>query len=195
MILLFFIPNLNNMKVNKVKLIKSGCLEVHYIDEGNFITLKGINQAHPDMKAAMKRLVPFLCDITEQREADKYDWSDSECEYNEDLLKYLDVSGITISGEDSFEAVTITGRRSLSSTRKVLNLNTPQISLDADEDDYVHLSELQEAVDAVLEEAKLYVKEHKYGVIQQEFNFEASADDPFAGNGDAGESDPISEAS
>lgn len=183
------------MKVNKVKLIKSGCLEVHYIDEGNVITMKGINQAHPDMMAAMKRLVPFLCDITEQREAEKYDWSDNECEYNEDLLKYLDVSGITISGEDSFEAVTITGRRSLSSTRKVLNLNTPQISLDADEDDYEHLSELQEAVDAVLEEAKLYVKEHKYGVTQQEFNFEASADDPFDANGDAGESNPISEAS
>ena len=185
------------MKVNKVKIINNGRLEVHYIDFGDDIVLKGDHQVHPDLKAAMNRLVPFLCDITEQREADKYDWSEPDGEFNKDLLKNLSVSGIAISGDDAFEQVVITGKRTLSSTRKVLNLNTPQISLDSDEAEYVRLSELQEAVDAVCEEAKLYVKDHKYGVTQQEFNFEAeaNADDPFGGSGDAGESGPIAEAS
>ena len=187
---------ITKMDVRKVKITSNGRLEVHYIDFGDDIVLKGDHQVHPDMRAAMNRLVPFLCDITEQREADKYDWSDRECEYNTDLLKSLSVSGITISGDDGFEQVIITGRRTLSATRKVLNLNTPQISLDSDEAEYERLSELQEAVDAVSEEAKLYVKEQKYGVIQQEFNFEAeaNADDPFGGNGEAGESDPLQEA-
>ena len=60
-----------------------------------------------------------------------------------------------------------------------------------------HLNDLQEVIDAVCEEAKLYVKERKYGVTQQEFNFEGNADDPFAGegNGEAGESEPLKEAS
>ena len=184
------------MKVTKAKIIKNGCLEVHYFENMDEVVLKGSNQVHPDLKAAMNRLIPHLCDITEQKEAEKYDWNNPDCEYNEDLLKNLGVSGITISGEDAFEQVTITGRRSLSATRKVLNLNTPQISLDADEDEYKHLSDLQEAIDAVCEEAKLYVKDHKYGVTQQEFNFEGNADDPFAGAGgdEAGESEPLKEA-
>ncbi len=185
------------MKVTKVKLIKNGCLEVHYFENSDEVVLKGSNQVHPDLKAAMNRLVPHLCDITEQKEAEKYDWNDQDCEFNQDLLKNLGVSGFTISGEDAFEQVIITGRRLLSATRKVLNLNTPQICLDAEQDEYEHLNDLQEVIDAVCEEAKQYLKERKYGVTQQEFNFEGNADDPFAGEGEgeAGESEPLKEAS
>jgi hypothetical protein len=175
------------MNIRKVKLIRSGCLEVTYFDgEGNEVNMKGVNQVHRDLKKAMKRLVPFFCELTEQKEANDIDWFNLESEDNEKRLSHLDVSGVTLSGDDSFESLVITGKRSLSVTNKVLNLNS-SVSLDSEAEEYGRVSDLQEAVDAVLEEAKLYVTEHKYGVVQQEFNFEAKVDDPFA-EGDAGES-------
>ena len=182
------------MKIKKAKLIRSGCLEVVYFDgEGNEVNMKGVNQAHKDLKDAMKRLVPFLCELTEQNEANDIDWFDLWSEENEKRLSHLDVSGVTVSGDDAFKSVVLTGRRTLSVTNKVLNLNTPSISLDEEADEYGRLPELQEAIDAVLEEAKLYVVERKYGVTQQEFDFNAKADDPFGGEGEAGESAPLNE--
>ena len=180
------------MKIKKVKLIRSGCLEVVYFDgEGNEVSKKGVNQVHPDLKRAMKRLIPFFCELTEQKESIDIDWYDMESEKNADLLNRLDVSGVTISGEDGFKCVVLTGRRTLSVVNKVMNINTPCISLDEEEREYGRVDDLNEVVDAVLEEAKLYVKERKYGVTQLEMNFEANADDPFGGEGDAGESEPL----
>lgn len=182
------------MKIKKAKLIRNGCLEVVYFDgEGNEVNMKGVNQVHPDLKRAMKRLVPFLCELTEQKEANDIDWFNLESEENEQRLSRLDVSGVTIGGEDTFRCVVMTGRRTLSVTNKILNLNTPSVSLDEEAEEYGRLPELNEAVDAVLEEAKLYVTERKYGVTQLEMNFDANADDPFGGEGDAGESEPLEE--
>ena len=59
------------MIIKKAKIIKNGCLETTFIDdEGNEVNLKGANPVHSDLKDAMKRLVPFLCDLTEQKEAE-----------------------------------------------------------------------------------------------------------------------------
>lgn len=183
-----------NMNIKKAMLIRNGCLEVAYFDaEGNEVNMKGVNQVHPDLKRAMRRLVPFLCELTEQKEAIDIDWFDIESEENEKRLSRLDVSGVTVSGSDTLRCVVLTGRRTLYVTNKVLNLNTPSISLDEETEEYGRLPELNEAVDAVLEEAELYVTERKYGVTQLEMNFEADADDPFGGDGDAGESEPLEE--
>lgn len=186
------------MEIKKVRLIKNGCLSVAYIDcDGNDITLKGANPAHQDLKDAMSRLVPFLCDLTEQKEADKYDWEHPESEENANLVRRMDVVGVTLSGSDSFQSCVLTGRRTLIVTNKVLNLNTPPVALDEDAENYERLSELNEAVYAVIEEAKLYVKQGKYSVVQTTLDFEGT-DDPFGNDGDAGESeslDPLKEAS
>jgi len=179
------------MIIRKVKLIKNGCLEVAYIDdEGNDVDLKGANPAHQDLKDAMKRLVPFLVDLTEQKEAEHYLWENPESEANTELIRHLDVNGVTISGSDAFVSCVLSGRRTLSVTNKVLCLNTPPITLDEESENYERLSELNEAVDAVIEEAKLYVSEHKYSVVQTTIDFEGT-DNPFGNDGEAGESEPL----
>ena len=180
--------------IKKAKMIKNGCLEVAYTDaEGNEVVLKGANPVHQDLKDAMKRLVPFLCDLTEQKEAEKFDWDNPESEANAELVRRMDVAGVTIKGSDSFASCVLTGRRTLVVTNKVLSLSTPPITLDEDAENYERLSELNEAVDAVIEEAKLYVIEHKYSVIQTTMQFEGT-DNPFGDDGDAGESEPLQEA-
>ena len=181
------------MTIKKAKLIKNGCLEAHYTDgEGNEVVLKGANPVHQDLKNAMKRLVPFLCELTEQKEADKFQWDEPESEFNTELVRRMDVTGITISGADSFETCVLTGKRTLTVTNKVLNLNTPPITLDIDAENYERMPDLQEAVDAVLEEAKLYITERKYSAVQTTIDFDG-AEDPFGGDGDAGESEPLGE--
>lgn len=195
MILHFFTLIFFVMIVKKVKLIKNGCLEVAYTDsEGNEVNLKGANPAHSDLKDAMKRLVPFMCDLTEQKEADKYDWEHPESEANADLVRRMDVTGVTISGADSFVSCVLTGRRTLVITNKVLSLNTPPITLDEEAEAYERLSDLNEAVDAVIEEAKLYVTEGKFSTVQTTLDFEGT-ENPFGNEGEAGESEPLSEAS
>lgn len=181
-----------DIKIKKARLAKNGGLEVAYTDtEGNEVTVKGVNPVHRDMREAFVRLIPFLADLTEQREADNIQWDDLEGEYNKDLLKRMDVTGITVSSDDISDTVTITGRRTLSVTKKVLCLNTPAISLDQDSEDYENLSELTEAIDAVKGEAKLYITERKYSVVQTEIDFN-NPDDPF-GEGEAGESQSLKE--
>lgn len=183
------------MTFKKARLIKNGCLEVAYTDgEGNEVVLKGANPAHQDLKDAMKRLVPFLCDLTEQKEAEKFDWENPDSEANAELVRRMDVVGVTVSGSDSFVSCVLTGRRTLVVTNKVLNLNTPPVTLDEDAESYERLSDLNEAVDAVLEEAKMYVTDHKYSVIQKELEFEGT-DNPFGNEGEAGESEPLAKAS
>ena len=183
------------MKVKKVKLIKNGCLQVAYIDnEGNDVTLKGANPAHQDLKDAMNRLVPFLCELTEQKEAEKFDWDNPWSELNGELVRRMNVNGVTLSGADTFETCVLAGSRTLVVTNKVLSLNTPPITLDEDAEDYKHLPELNEAVDAVIEEAKMYVRDHKYSVEQSALDFEGT-DDPFGNDGEAGESASLKDAS
>ena len=182
------------MIIKKAKLIKNGCLEVAYTDsEGNEVVLKGANPAHQDLKDAMGRLIPFLCDLTEQKEAERFDWKNPESEANADLIRRMDVTGVTISGADSFVSCVLSGKRTLTVTNKVLCLNTPPITLDEDAENYERLSELNEAVDAVIEEAKLYVNEHKYSTVQTTLEFEGT-ENPFGNEGEAGESEPLAEA-
>lgn len=182
------------MIIKKAKLIKNGCLEASYIDgEGNEIVLKGANPVHDDLKSAFKRLVPFLCDLTEQKESEKYDWEHPECEANTELLRRMDVRGVTISGSDSFESMVISGSRTLMVTNKVLNINTPPITREDEVENYEHLSELNEAIDAVIEEAKMYILDRKYSIVQTEIKFEGT-DNPFGAEGEAGESEPLEEA-
>lgn len=63
------------IKIKKAKLTKGGTIEATYIDEdGNEITLKGKNTVHVDLKARLAALIPYFAELTEQKEADRYDW-------------------------------------------------------------------------------------------------------------------------
>lgn len=171
-----------DIKIKKAKLTKGGTVEATYIDEdGNEISFKGKNIVHVDLKTRLAALTPFFAEMTEQKEADTYDWNNPESESNTDLMRRLDVSGVSLGGDDNCPIATITGRRTLMSS-KVLNLNTPPTDLNADDSGWLRADDLRFAIDAFFFEVKEYITERKWAVKQTEFDFE-NEDDPFANVG------------
>lgn len=96
-------------------------------------------------------------------------------------MRRLDVTGVSLGGDDNCPIATITGRRTLMSS-KVLNLNTPPTDLDADDSGWVRAEDFRFAIDAFFYEVVLYITEKKWSVKQAEFDFENN-DDPFANAG------------
>lgn len=168
-----------DINISKVKLTKNNCLEVSYTDnEDNEIILKGSNSVHPDLKCALSNLVPFLADLTEQKEAGSYDWENPDSEINLGLLNRLDVTGVSIGGDDTFRVCTLIGKRTLL-TSKVLNLCAPSTGFDPDNEQYERCEDLRDAVNALLFEAEQYVTEKKWAAVQQIFDFKEGEEDPF----------------
>ena len=78
------------IKLKKAKISKSGCLEASYIDEdGNKVSLEGKNPVHIDLKVRLKQLVPFLAELTEQKETPLIDWDNINSTENDELLRHL----------------------------------------------------------------------------------------------------------
>lgn len=171
-----------DIKIKKAKLTKSSTIEATYIDEdGNEITIKGKNTVHVDLKTRLAALIPYFADLTEQKEADRYDWDNPDSQENIDLMRRLDVTGVSLGGDDNCPIATLTGRRTLMSS-KVLNLNTPPTDLDADDSGWERAEDFRFAIDAFFYEVQQYITEKKWSVKQAEFDFENN-DDPFANAG------------
>lgn len=180
-----------DIKIKKAKLSKGGTVEATYTDaDGNEITLKGKNKCHSDLKAAFARLVPYFADLTEQKEADKYDWDDVECENNALLMRKLDVTGISIGGDDHNRIITMTGKRTLITSR-ILNLNAPGVEMDSETFAWDHIDDFDVAVEEVIFEVGEYILNKKWEVVQGELNFEGDPDDPFAGAQPTEDAPPI----
>lgn len=166
------------IKIKKAKINKNGTVEASYTDaEGNEVTLKGKNKCHNDLRVAFACLVPFFADLTEQKEADLINWDNPQGDDNVDLLRKIDVTGISIGGDDSNRIITLTGRRTLFTSR-ILNLNSPGVEMDSEVFDWRHIDEFDMAVEAILFEVKEYLVNRKWEVVQLEMNFDS--DDPFA---------------
>ena len=171
------------IKIKKAKLTKGGTVEATYIDvDGNEMTIKGKNIAHADLKNRLAALIPYFAELTEQKEADKFDWDNPDKEENFDLLRRLDVTGVSMGGDDSCPIATLSGRRTLMSS-KVLNLNTPPIDIESDDMAWDRAEEFRFAIDAFFYEVAQYVTERKWALKQAEITFD-NEDDPFA-NADA----------
>lgn len=169
------------IKIKKAKLNKGGTVEATYVDaDGNEITLKGKNKCHNDLKVAFSHLVPFFADLTEQKEADLIDWTDLEGADTVDLLRKLDVSGVSIGGDESNRIVTLTGRRTLFTSR-ILNLNSPGVEMESESFEWGHIDDFDMALQSVVFEVKEYIENRKWEVMQMEINFDGDPDDPFAG--------------
>lgn len=180
------------MKITKVKLSKGGTLEVAFVDDdGNDVALKGKNVVHEDLKARLTALVPYFAELTEQRESPMIDWGNLGSIENEDLLHRISVTGVTVKGFDTDKQCVLVGKRTLA-TSKVLNVCSPLTGFDIDTEAYERCEDLRDAVEALLYEAKAYVNDKKWGVIQQEINFDGNPDDPF-GDVNAPEDVPIEE--
>lgn len=166
------------IKVKKAKVSKGGCVEASYTDsDGNEITIKGKNKCHPDMRKALTDLVPFFADITEQKEADSIDWDNLDSEENTDRLKKIEVTGVSIGGDETNKIITLTGKRTLV-TGRILNLNSPGIELDSETFDWEHTDDFDIAVKGFFYEVEQYIVNRKWEVVQQSL-FSDDPDDPF----------------
>lgn len=181
------------IKVKKAKLCKGGSVEASYTDQdGNEITIKGKNKCHNDLRVALAKLVPFFADITEQKEADGIDWDNLDSAETIDLLRKIEVTGVSIGGDDNNQIVTLTGKRTLFTSR-ILNLNSPGIELDSETFDWNHTADFDIAVQGFFYEVEQYITSRKWEVVQSELDFDGNPDDPFAGAGIPDDAPPIEE--
>lgn len=138
----------------------------------NTVTKKCSQIVHADLKKALDRLKIHLVVICEQVEAnevlEKFD------EYNiEGLSGYL-VTGFSIGGSDENLGVTLIGQKLLASGQ-VLNLIAPFTKYE-DEDGYQFASELSADIEAACYEVEQYLFKGKWGIKQQEINFDSPGD-------------------
>lgn len=169
----------SDIRIKKAKLSKGGCIEASYIDaDGNEITLKGKNKCHNDLKVALAALVPYFADLTEQKEADNINWDNLESAENVDLLRKLDVTGLSIGGDDNNRIITMTGRRTLITSR-VLNLNAPGVEMESETFEWGHVDDFDLAVQGFVFEVKEYIVNRKWEEPQANL-FNIDSDDPFA---------------
>lgn len=160
------------IKVKKAKISKGGRVEASYTDvDGNEITLKGKNVCHNDLKVATAKLIPYFADLTEQKESDFINWKDLDSVENIDLLRKIEVTGVSIGGDDMNPIVTLTGKRTLN-TSKVLNINTPGVELNSETLDWIHIDDFDVAVQGFFYEVGLYITDRKWQVVQSEINFD-----------------------
>lgn len=173
-----------DIKIKKAKLSRSGTVEAVYIDsDGNEIALKGTNKCHNDLRVAFSRLVPFFTDLTEQKEAGLINWDNLEGEETVEALRKMDVTGLSIGGSNENPFITMTGRRTLNTSR-ILNLNAPGVEMNSETFEWEHIDDFDIAVQAVVYEVHEYIVNRKWEVAQLEINFEGDPDDPF------GQADP-----
>lgn len=79
-----------SLRISKAKMTKKGCLEVSYADlEGNNIVFRGINPVHVDLKNALQNLIPFMVEITEQKESGYINWERPASCLEDEFLKSL----------------------------------------------------------------------------------------------------------
>lgn len=160
-----------DLNIKKAKLTKKGCLEVSYEDqEGNEIVFRGVNPVHADLKMALRALVPFMVEITEQKEAGYINWERPQSCLEDEFFKKFDVTGVSIGGDSSFEVCVLTAKRTLM-TNKVLNICSPGIGFDPDNESYVHCEDFRDTVNSFLYEAELYVTENKCSELQKVLEF------------------------
>lgn len=163
------------INIKKLKIDKHNRLVATYInEEGGKVTYEGAYPVHVDLLTNLVSLVPFLVDITEQKEAESINWQDPFGEVTTQKLKNLMVTGVNITGDEAEPKVVLIGRRVLAS-RKMVQINTPAIEL---EGSYPHTFYLQGRIDDLLEEATKYIVDKKYAVTQHEMDFDS--EDPFA---------------
>lgn len=159
------------MEIKKIQLQRSGLLNVTYVDDdGNTVAMSGANVVHRDLKDAMRSLVAHMAIMTEQREAQVADLETLQAK--DSLFAVLSVNEVVLS--DDGQEVSLGGTRILKSGR-VMKIATPKECLQ--EDAYEYCGELAVAIDAVVYEAKEYVRNKKWGIKQAEL----FVDDPFEG--------------
>lgn len=140
-------------------------------DEINSVTKDCGAVVHKDLVAAMNRMKIHLVVLTEQPEAILVNHS-SITDFDLSQLDNYVITGYVIGGTDEHTGVTIIGQKLLKSG-KVLNLISPFTKY---EDEYEFSEELGQDVEMATYEVKEYLFNDKYGIKQQEMDFDAPQD-------------------
>jgi hypothetical protein len=167
------------MEFQKIQLTKQNTLTVTYKNgDGDVINFTGANIVHKDLKDAMNALVPHLSIITEQREAYNRTLKEVQGDRITDegiMSVYKRFTVDTVTFFNSERKVSLSGVRLLT-TAGVVQLSTPQIDTDEDEN-YQYHNELAIDVEAVKYEAKEYIEQRKWGMKEASIEFKDV--DPF----------------
>jgi hypothetical protein len=125
----------------------------------NKISKESNHPIHEDLSNAFQRLrvhVATICELIEpgQVEVD-VDWTEHY------LLRKINVTGITIGGNNESSGVTIIAQRTLRG-KKILNLIVPFVKFEDELDPYIYENELHSTVHEIIEEIHMYM-EGKFG--------------------------------
>ena len=149
------------------------------------ISVKCANQVHPDLPAAMDKLIPhfiLLCELPESTSLAIDLMANRIDEVNISEFPKIQVTGFSIGGDNENEGLTIIGSRLLEKG-KSLNINSPFTKYD--HEDYQYADELSLAIQEIENE----IREFLNGKIsnKQLDMFDSAnenADDPFEATAD-----------
>jgi hypothetical protein len=145
---------------------KESFTEANYSNE---VSKKCSQIVHVDMKKALDRLRLHLVMVCEQPEAVLVDFESIHQIDLEEFNNYV-VTGYSIGGNDESAGVTIIGQKLLKSG-SVLNLISPFIKFE-DSDAYLFAGELYSDIQSCNYEVEEYLFAEKWGIKQQEFDFD-----------------------
>lgn len=144
-----FVPSEKAFALSKVKLIKDGGLDVHYeVTEtvGNEIYtnkyhVESAKDIHPDLADCFNRLRPIMGRIfnitsflsfmeTPETKATKAQ-KDAAREYADEMLRNIEVRGVSFSGQDDNVGVVLTGLFAVSNNQKTA-INSPRLKFNTE---------------------------------------------------------------
>jgi hypothetical protein len=162
------------LTIEKVKMVKNDYLKVDFSKIEPDATTSSdsyenkMRPVHPDCRAAFKNLsvhLGLLCDYLSTRQIKEID------KYDQELVEAFHVTGISIGGGDGEEGIVLTGHKITKSGKAVI-LNSPFTRFEEDEKTvYRHVDNLRTRVDAVIQEAKLYLEGKRGEEAQQKLEF------------------------
>ena len=144
-----FVPSEKAFALSKVKLIKDGGLDVHYeVTETvgnesytNKYHVESAKDIHPDLRACFERLRPIMGRIfnitsflsfmeTPETKATKAQ-KDAAREYADEMLRNIEVRGVSFSGQDDNVGVVLTGLFAVSNNQKTA-INSPRLKFNTE---------------------------------------------------------------
>ena len=144
-----FVPSEKAFALSKVKLIKDGGLDVHYeVTETvgnesytNKYHVESAKDIHPDLRACFDRLRPIMGRIfnitsflsfidTPDTKATKAQ-KDAARDFADEMLKNIEVRGVSYSGQDDNVGVVLTGLFTVSNNQKTA-INSPRLKFNTE---------------------------------------------------------------
>lgn len=145
------------LTIKKVKLTPKNTVECIYIDrDGNEITFKGENVAHPSFKQALNALVPYFVSLNEQHTPELIDWKISDSVFPMELLSQFEINTILLATASGERYVTLKGKKILTRCG-FAEITSPKISLDPIENQWELIVPFEMALERVFREAEQYI--------------------------------------